>query len=191
MSAKVSVRRANAAKRIIAAAKDDGQRTEYEKKAKRAKKRFEENDEPDFVKPKMMTPVPYEIRKFIDKSKGRKIIPQDELDDYDANFTKDGKFRKGHQVRGGGRKKGTPNNFTTKIRKSFLDAFDELGGTDGLVAWASAWNENLTEFYKILSRLVPKDVRITEGGDVAPNYLENVKESELDAIIRSCMGRIK
>jgi hypothetical protein len=76
-------------------------------------------------------------------------------------------------------------------REAFLETFDRLGGVEGLVAWASAYNENLSEFYKIYARMIPKDVHITDETDIAPNYLENVKETEVDAIIKECYGRIQ
>ena len=40
------------------------------------------------------------------------------------------KFVKGH-LKHGGRKKGTPNKFTS-IKESFLEVFNELGGSEGL-----------------------------------------------------------
>lgn len=145
-----------------------------------------------YVFQKKTTPVPRAFQLLIESKvkQGKGKLTAEELQAKGHN--PDGTFARGRKKHpDAGRKKGTPNSFTTKVRSSFMEAFDQLGGTDGLVAWASGCNENLSEFYKILSRLTPKDIRVTETNDVAPNYLENVKDGDLDAIIGSCMGRIK
>ena len=72
-------------------------------------------------------------------------------------------FQKGHK-KTGGRKKGTPNKFTA-LRDSYLDAFQRLGGTSGLVTWARRSNSNRTIFYSMLSRMLPKEVIIGQPGD--------------------------
>lgn len=63
----------------------------------------------------------------------------------------------------GGRRPGSPNKITSEIRTALTDAFDDLGGVPSLVLWGQ---ENRTEFYKLWSKLVPKDVKVggTDGG---------------------------
>lgn len=77
-------------------------------------------------------------------------------------------------IKTGGRKKGTPNKTTVKVKEVFERAFEELGGVDALVEWAR--NEP-TEFYKQYAKLLP--VQITGDKD-AP--LVNVHKIELVAL---------
>lgn len=60
----------------------------------------------------------------------------------------------------GGRKKGTPNKTTMEVKAALLEAFDDLGGVESLVAWAT---ENPTEFYKLWAKVMP--VQMTESTD--------------------------
>jgi len=72
------------------------------------------------------------------------------------------KFMKGEPRHpNAGRKKGTLNKFTT-LKQAYLDAFNnkEMGSTQGLI---DAFKVNLftkREFYKLISRMLPSDVRI-------------------------------
>lgn len=52
----------------------------------------------------------------------------------------------------GGRQKGTPNKATAEVKQSLLDAFEKLGGVDGLVRWGI---DNPTEFYKLWVKVMP------------------------------------
>lgn len=61
---------------------------------------------------------------------------------------------KGHP-QWGGRKKGTPNKTTANIREAFVQAFDQLGGVPALVDWAKL---NKSEYYKLVSKVIPIDV---------------------------------
>jgi len=60
----------------------------------------------------------------------------------------------------GGRSRGTPNKTTRAFREAISVAFDELGGTTHLLAWAK---ENTTDFYKLAVRLVPPGSPINIG----------------------------
>ena len=44
---------------------------------------------------------------------------------------------------------------TTYLKSAFIKAFEELGGVDNLVEWARC---NQTEFYRMLARLIPKEI---------------------------------
>ena len=55
-----------------------------------------------------------------------------------------------------GRPKGTPNKLTASIKDAFRLAFDAIGGTDALAAWAK---ENQTDFYKLAARLIPVEIQ--------------------------------
>lgn len=66
------------------------------------------------------------------------------------------KFKEGHAKRGG-RKAGTPNRFTT-LKQSFLDAFEQTGGTTGLSAWIAKSERNRALFYQLVTKLFPQEV---------------------------------
>jgi hypothetical protein len=44
------------------------------------------------------------------------------------------------------------------LRESFLEAFEKIGGTEELTAWAK---ENRREFYRMLCHLLPRTVENT------------------------------
>ena len=64
---------------------------------------------------------------------------------------------------GKGRKTGVKNKTTVAAREAFQMAFDGLGGHVQLAVWA---RENQTEFYKLFSKLIPIDAKVTLGGKV-------------------------
>ena len=49
---------------------------------------------------------------------------------------------------------GSKNKFTT-LKSAFIEAFEEIGGVENLVEWARC---NQTEFYKMLARLMPREI---------------------------------
>ncbi len=53
----------------------------------------------------------------------------------------------------GGRQKGTPNKIGATIRESLIEVFNGLGGVNHMKTWAE---NNETEFYRILAKLLPK-----------------------------------
>ena len=68
-----------------------------------------------------------------------------------------GRFVEGSSGNPNGRPLGSKNKFTT-LKNAFIETFEELGGVDNLVEWARC---NQTEFYRMLSRLLPKEVEAT------------------------------
>ena len=62
-----------------------------------------------------------------------------------------------------GRRRGTPNKLTASFREAVLTTFENIGGTDGLTTWAS---ENPMEFYKIAARLIPTEIKCSEGRQI-------------------------
>ena len=75
------------------------------------------------------------------------------------------KFRKGEpRPVNAGRRKGTPNKFTS-IKQSFLDAFkdERVGGTEGLVLWVKKNERNRAMFYGWITKMLPSS--ITGGED--------------------------
>ena len=65
-----------------------------------------------------------------------------------------GRFVEGSSGNPSGRPVGSKNQFTT-LKSAFIDAFEEIGGVDNLVEWARC---NQTEFYKMLARLMPREI---------------------------------
>jgi hypothetical protein len=65
---------------------------------------------------------------------------------------------KGHKT--GGRKKGTQNKLTLNVRDEILQVFHDIGGVKAMGEWAK---ENRTEYFKIFSKLIPKDVNISSA----------------------------
>ncbi len=67
-------------------------------------------------------------------------------------------------IPGQGRPKGVPNKFTSEVKDALLYCFDKLGGAEGLVAWAKKSNSNRLEFYKMVTRLMPRSVEVDISG---------------------------
>jgi hypothetical protein len=80
-------------------------------------------------------------------------------------------FEKGQpRPEGAGRRAGVPNRTTASIKAMFEEVIERLGGPDALETWAK---ENPTEFWKCVSKLLPKDVTV----DVNVNIAELIKEA--------------
>ena len=58
---------------------------------------------------------------------------------------------------GPGRPKGLANKFTT-LKQSFLDAFRDTGGTQGLKTWIEENKRNRAMFYQMITKLFPQEV---------------------------------
>lgn len=65
---------------------------------------------------------------------------------------------------GSGRKPGSPNKNTKEAKESLMEVFERLGGADAMLAWAQSGNE--TEFYRIWSKILPRDVTAKIDGEV-------------------------
>lgn len=57
-------------------------------------------------------------------------------------------------------RKGIPNNVGADTKQSIISVFGGLGGAEEMLRWAK---RNQTEFYKILAKILPKDLDITTG----------------------------
>jgi len=77
-------------------------------------------------------------------------------------------------LRHDGRPKGSKDKFT-KLKDSFLEAFDRLGGVKGLVEWAKRSNNNRGQFYQMITKLLPKNVNIDTPGDLTFIISEDFK----------------
>lgn len=64
---------------------------------------------------------------------------------------------------GPGRPKGSVNKSTAAVKAALEEAFDQLGGVPSLLQWA---RREPGEFYKLWSKLIPKDIHIDASLDV-------------------------
>lgn len=74
------------------------------------------------------------------------------------------------------------------LKQAFLETFQMLGGVEELANWAAWSNANQTEFYKMLAKMLPREVGLSSG-DIEPNKLSGMEDKELDAIINRHLTR--
>ena len=88
------------------------------------------------------------------------------------NRNSTGRFVQGSSGNPNGRPVGSKNKFTN-LKSAFIEAFEELGGVDNLIEWARC---NQTEFYRMLARLMPREIH----ADVSAEYslVECLREME-------------
>lgn len=82
-----------------------------------------------------------------------------------------GDFKKGNPG-GPGRRPGVRNKWNRIAKDAFIDAFEDLGGIDGLVEWG---RENPTEFYKLFSKLIPIAVGGEPGNPITAHVVKFVQ----------------
>ena len=66
---------------------------------------------------------------------------------------------------GPGRPKGSQNKFTS-LKDSFLKAFEEIGGTEGLVEWAKKNSKNRERFYQMITKMLPSSLDVDMKGRI-------------------------
>lgn len=72
------------------------------------------------------------------------------------------KFQKGDKkLPNSGRKKGTPNKFTT-LKQAYLDAFNskEIGGSKGIIEAFKPNAFTKRDFFKLMSKMLPTNVNV-------------------------------
>ncbi len=70
-------------------------------------------------------------------------------------------WKKGKSGNPDGRPKGAYGSFTD-LKKAFLEVFSQGNGYGDGVKWLANWaRENETEFFKILAKLLPKEVEVS------------------------------
>lgn len=67
-----------------------------------------------------------------------------------------------------GRPKGSKNQFTN-LKEAFINVFEDIGGEETLSRWAK---ENLTEYYKIISKFIPKEIELAGEANDFISYQE-------------------
>jgi len=86
-------------------------------------------------------------------------------------------YGKSYKIKPGpGRPKGSKNKLTN-IKDEFLFAYEVIGGLGGLTAWAKK-EENRTEFYRMLTRLFPREIKaeITIGRAISEYSVDELVE---------------
>jgi len=64
-----------------------------------------------------------------------------------------------------GKPKGTTPQHKS-VKQAYLDVFQRLGGVDGMLQWATASDDNLTEFYRMYSRMLPRNVDLSSDAPI-------------------------
>jgi hypothetical protein len=82
-------------------------------------------------------------------------------------------FQKGYKG-GPGRPKNSQNILGRTSRENIAEVFTRLGGIDRMVGWAE---DNLTEYYRIYSKLIPIDVQ-NNGSALVVNVVRYDEENE-------------
>ena len=62
---------------------------------------------------------------------------------------------------GPGRPMGSRNKLPQELRAKIQAVFDNLGGVDGMTAWARRSDGNLTAFYKIVASTLPRQLAVS------------------------------
>ena len=78
---------------------------------------------------------------------------------------------------GKGRPKGSPNRSTAGIKRAFADAFEQRGGVTALLTWAE---KHETEFYRLVSKLIPTEINGPSGGAIPVALTSRLDMSQLD-----------
>lgn len=86
-----------------------------------------------------------------------------------------------------GRPKGVLNKHTAAVKEAFKIAFDEMGGAEALCAWG---RENQTDFYKLVSKLIPTEITGDEKNPIVIKDVTDIKSKLLKAIPEDELNRI-
>ena len=93
----------------------------------------------------------------------------------ETNINSIGRFVQGSSGNPNGRPVGSKNKFTT-LKSAFIEAFEEIGGVDNLIEWARC---NQTEFYRMLARLMPREIHAdVNAGYSLVELLQEIDERE-------------
>lgn len=92
----------------------------------------------------------------------------------------------------GGRKKGTPNRFTTTIRQAIIASFHEVGGQKWLVKLAKS---DPKSYAQLLGKAMPTEISGVDGAPIALEAsvgldLSRLTDEELDrSLAEGAQGR--
>ena len=77
-----------------------------------------------------------------------------------------------------GRQKGQRNQFTMDIKEAVLEVYRRRGGPAGIAEWA---DENPNEFYRLLGKLVPAEVKAEVKVSSIGSLLDEARSRRLAA----------
>lgn len=84
------------------------------------------------------------------------------------------KFKKGQSGNPAGRPTGSRNKFTD-IKSAFLEAFENVGGSESLTEWAK---RNPKDFYVMIAKMLPKaiesktDLKLMQPPNLTINFTD-------------------
>ena len=82
---------------------------------------------------------------------------------------------------GPGRPRGSKNKFSREMKDEFLLAYHYIGGLGNLTQWAKK-EENQTEFYKMLTKLFPREIK------AEINIGRSISEYSVDELVEIVTG---
>lgn len=89
---------------------------------------------------------------------------------------------------GKGRPKGAQNKTTKLAKQAIAEAFEKLGGTEALVAWAKDSDDNKRVFYStIWPKIIPVQTELT-GKDGEAIQIEQRTREDAEFVSRSVLG---
>jgi len=94
------------------------------------------------------------------------------LDNSGVKRTPKGHFAPGHK----------PTNLgfrhrATRIKESFCEVYEKLGGTEGLFKWIQSHQNNKREFYKMMLMILPKEIDMRGEGLDTKIFIIREKEN--------------
>ena len=84
----------------------------------------------------------------------------------------------------GGRVAGTPNKISGAVRDNVINVFNKIGGEEEMARWAK---DNQTEFYRMYSKLLPRQVN-SEISTETNRPANELSDGELTEIIKNGQG---
>ncbi len=70
-----------------------------------------------------------------------------------------------------GRPKGSPNKVSASVKESIMCVYEDLGGRQGLAAWAKSHPNNKAKLYEWWARMAPKEIVADVKGDLNINLV--------------------
>jgi hypothetical protein len=78
----------------------------------------------------------------------------------------------------GGRKPGSKNKTTAAVKQALVEAFEQMGGVESLVAWG---RRNRTEFYKLWVRMLPVELKNPDAERLRVEIAEEIVDADENA----------